>query len=151
MAIELSVQYAAAAPELPTVAQLKCWAEAALVPRDNAELTIRIVDAVEGGQLNERWRKSPGATNVLSFPSREVARLAPDLLGDVVICAPVVIQEAEQQNKNVEAHWAHILIHGVLHLTGYDHQNPEDATRMENLEISILEKLGYQNPYFYHE
>ncbi|MCH9049289.1 MAG: rRNA maturation RNase YbeY, partial [Proteobacteria bacterium] len=100
-----------------------------------------------GTELNEQWRKSKGPTNVLSFSNEGVSEIAPDLLGDIVICAPVVAREAKEQNKNSQSHWAHMVIHGVLHLTGFDHIDPEDADRMESLEINILKKLNYKNPY----
>ena len=84
---------------------------------------------------------------MLSFSYEGESNIAPDLLGDIIICAPVVTSEAKEQNKNNHAHWAHMVIHGVLHLTGFDHIDPEDAGRMESLEINILEKLNYKNPY----
>jgi probable rRNA maturation factor len=148
MSIEVDVQYATDLPDLPDQSQLKLWAETALKDlRKNAELTIRIVDKDEGTQLNEQWRKSQGPTNVLSFSHEGEAEIAPDLLGDIVICAPVVAKEAKEQNKDIDAHWAHMVIHGVLHLNGFDHIKPEDADTMENLEIKILEELNYNNPY----
>ena len=148
MPIEVDVQYATDWPDLPDQSQLKLWAETALKDlRENSELTIRIVDEDEGTQLNEQWRKSQGPTNVLSFSHEGEAEIAPDLLGDIVICAPVVAKEAIEQNKDIDAHWAHMVIHGVLHLNGFDHIKPEDADRMENLEIKILEELNYNNPY----
>jgi len=148
MPIEVDVQYVSDLPDLPDQCQLKLWAENALKDlRENAELTIRIVDEDEGTQLNEQWRKSQGPTNVLSFSHEGEVEIAPDLLGDIVICAPVVAREAKEQNKDIDAHWAHMVIHGVLHLNGFDHINPEDADRMESLEIKILEELNYNNPY----
>ncbi len=148
MPIEVDVQYAADLPDLPDQSQLKLWAETALKGlRDNAVLTIRIVDEDEGTQLNEQWRKSQGPTNVLSFSHEGEAEIAPDLLGDIVVCAPVVAREAKEQNKDIDAHWAHMVIHGVLHLNGFDHIKPEDADRMESLEIKTLEKLNFNNPY----
>ncbi len=148
MTIEVDVQYATDFPDLPDEKQFRYWVEAALKNlKENAELTVRIVDEEEGTQLNEQWRKSKGPTNVLSFSSKGVSEIAPDFLGDIVICAPVVAQEAKEQNKNRHAHWAHMVIHGILHLNDFDHINPEDADRMEGLEINILEKLNYKNPY----
>ena len=113
----------------------------------DTELTIRIVDMDEGTQLNRRWRKASGPTNVLSFPAVGVEEYAPGLLGDIVICAPVVNNEAKIQNKSIDAHWAHMVIHGVLHLSGYDHENSQDAEEMEAVETELLESLGYNNPY----
>ena len=148
MTIEVDVQYATDFPDLPDKKQFRYWVEAALKNlKENAELTIRIVDEEEGTQLNEQWRKSRGPTNVLSFNSKGVSEIAPDFLGDIVICAPVVAREAKQQNKNSHAHWAHMVIHGILHLNDFDHINPEDADLMESLEINILETLNYKNPY----
>ena len=148
MPIEVDVQYATDLPDLPDRTQLKLWAEAALKGlRENAELTIRIVDEDEGTQLNEQWRKSQGPTNVLSFTNEAEAEIAPDLLGDIVVCAPVVAREAKEQNKDIDAHWAHMVIHGVLHLNGFDHIKPEDADCMVSLEIKILKELNYNNPY----
>ncbi len=148
MSIEVAVQYATDWPDLPDENQLKLWVKAALKGlKENAVLTIRIVDEDEGTQLNERWRKSQGPTNVLSFTHEGEPEIAPDLLGDIVVCAPVVAREAKEQNKDIDAHWAHMVIHGVLHLNGFDHIKPEDADTMENLEIKILEELNYNNPY----
>jgi len=148
MSIEVAVQYATDWPDLPDENQLKLWVKAALKGlKENAVLTIRIVDEDEGTQLNERWRKSQGPTNVLSFTHEGEPEIAPDLLGDIVVCAPVVAKEAKEQNKDIDAHWAHMVIHGVLHLNGFDHIKPEDADTMENLEIKILEELNYNNPY----
>jgi len=148
MNIDIDVQYATDWPDLPDKNNIRQWAETALKDlNENAELTIRIVGEEEGAQLNEQWRKSKGPTNVLSFTHDGAKEIAPDLLGDIVICAPVVDREAIEQNKNNHAHWAHMVVHGVLHLNGFDHINPEDADRMENLEIKILEKLNVKNPY----
>ena len=133
---------------IPGKKKIREWAESALSRfRDNAEVTIRIVDEVESKQLNERWRKEKGSTNVLSFPAGGAMSLEPDLLGDVVICAPVVEREAKQQHKTFDAHIAHMVVHGILHLLGYDHVKDGDAATMESIEVSILENLGYGNPY----
>jgi probable rRNA maturation factor len=148
MPIDVDVQYATDGPDLPDKSQLKHWVETALEDlQENAVLTIRIVDKDEATQLNEQWRKSQGPTNVLSFVYEGEPEIAPDLLGDIVVCAPVVAREAKEQNKNIDAHWAHMVIHGVLHLNGFDHIKPEDADCMESLEIKILEELNYNNPY----
>jgi probable rRNA maturation factor len=115
--------------------------------RDRIELTIRIVSLEESAYLNKKYRKKVGPTNVLSFVSEGVEKIAPDFLGDLVVCAPVVNKEACQQGKNIEAHWAHIIVHGVLHLLGLDHQDSCQAEAMENRERSILSNLGYPDPY----
>lgn len=147
-AMDIDVQYATDWPNLPDKNNIRQWVETALKDlNENAELTIRIVGEEEGTQLNEQWRKSKGPTNVLSFTHDGAKEIAPDFLGDIVICAPVVDREAIEQNKNNHAHWAHMVVHGVLHLNGFDHINPEDADHMENLEIKILEKLNIKNPY----
>jgi len=124
------------------------WVNAAL--RDHAhdaELTVRFVDEGEAAELNRRWRGKSGPTNVLSFPVSGLEQAAPGLLGDIVVCAPVVEREAEQQGKRLQAHWAHMVVHGTLHLLGYDHENNEEADIMESLEATILAGLGFPNPY----
>ena len=134
---------------MPAQKKIREWAGAVLSKYGNqAEVTIRIVDEIESKQLNEKWRKAQGATNVLSFPAGgTTATVVPGLLGDVVICAPVVQREAHEQNKTFHAHLAHMVIHGVLHLLGFDHVKKQDATLMESIETSLLESLGYANPY----
>ena len=148
MKTRINIQRATAIPEIPTDRKIRNWARAALEKRgQDSELTIRIVDMDEGAQLNRQWRKATGPTNVLSFPAEGVEEYAPGLLGDIVICAPVVNNEARIQNKTIDAHWAHMVVHGILHLSGYDHENSKDAEKMEALEIIILDSLGYKNPY----
>ena len=115
--------------------------------RAGSELTIRIVSLEESAYLNKKYRKKEGPTNVLSFVSEGAEKIVPDFLGDLVVCAPVVNKEACQQGKNIEAHWAHIIVHGVLHLLGLDHQDSCQAEAMENRERSILSNLGYPDPY----
>jgi probable rRNA maturation factor len=133
---------------LPDKELITTWAEQALDEQHKeAELTLRVVDIDEGKQLNNEWRNKDSATNVLSFPIGETIEQAPNLLGDIVICAPIVEQEAQQQGKSSEAHWAHLIIHGILHLQGYDHGSDEEAIVMETKEIQILKKAGYANPY----
>ncbi len=121
--------------------------EEPLLARKKLELTIRIVDETESRQLNETWRKCQGATNVLSFPFQCPPGIKVPLLGDIIICAPLVVREAKQQHKSLDAHWAHLVIHGTLHLLGYDHLEEVQAQRMEHLEIQALHHLGYPNPY----
>jgi probable rRNA maturation factor len=151
MSLALTMQIAVKMPNLPTQADLQQWCQAALLQADytgTKELVIRIVDEDEGADLNQRYRHKPNATNVLSFPFQEDFPAATlNLLGDVVICAPVVFREAKLQNKEPQAHWAHMVIHGVLHLLGYDHQTDSQADLMEKLEIRILKGLGYPDPY----
>ena len=124
------------------------WVTAALDPASVAyELTVRLVDEAESQALNGQYRGQDRPTNVLSFP----ADLPPDidlsLLGDIVICVPIVEREAIEQQKVLEAHWAHLTLHGVLHLLGHDHQDNQEAERMEQIECAILGSLGYANPY----
>ena len=111
------------------------------------QLTVRIVDVAEIKQLNETYRHKSGATNVLSFPFDAPPQVDLPLLGDIIICAPVVQQEAQQQNKILLNHWAHMIVHGTLHLLGYDHISPQQAEKMESLEIDILSEFGIPNPY----
>jgi probable rRNA maturation factor len=147
--LELDLQDAYGGEGTPTVADFSRWAEAALDGRrERPELTIRVVGEVESAELNGRYRRRPGATNVLSFPFEPVPGLPPtDLLGDLVICAPLVVREASAQGKAVRAHWAHLVVHGVLHLLGYDHQNEKEAAEMESVETAILRQLGFPPPY----
>jgi probable rRNA maturation factor len=146
--LELDVQYASTAAPLPSEAELTAWAIAALRDeRPAAELTIRIVDAAESQELNRDYRGRDKPTNVLSFPFEAPPGVASDLLGDLVICAPVVAQEAAEQGKPLTAHWAHMVIHGVLHLLGYDHEDDHEAEEMETLEVELLESMGIANPY----
>ena len=150
MSIIVDVQFAVKKRnQLPSKKQLVSWAKTALNGiMDRALLTIRIVDEDEGKLLNEQWREGKkGATNVLSFPVGNDEFVEPGYLGDIVICAPVVLREATEQDKSPLAHWAHMVIHGVLHLLGYDHENEADANVMESLEIEKLDSLGYGNPY----
>ncbi len=147
--IELDLQLATQASDLPAEAQLRRWVELALRQRTaDSELTIRLVDAEEGQELNRTYRHKDYATNVLSFPAEVPDGLLDiPLLGDLVICVPVVEREAREQNKALEAHWAHLVIHGCLHLLGYDHIEDEEAEEMEGLERQLLAELGYPDPY----
>lgn len=145
----MDLQLASKETSIPEEQLFFQWCQAAILPyQENAELTIRIVDEEEGLELNAAYRQKDYATNVLSFPAD-----LPDefldipLLGDLVICAPVVRKEAEQQQKSIEAHWAHLVTHGCLHLLGFDHENEEDAAEMEAIEQALLKKQGYPDPY----
>jgi len=144
----IEIQLATNEAALPDNEQITLWANTALgntnIP---SELSIRIVDETEGAQLNEKWRNINGPTNVLSFPAQVADEIRPKMLGDIVICAPVVIKEAAEQGKVLDSHWAHMIIHGTLHLLGYDHIEGQQARIMESLEIDILNKLDIDNPY----
>lgn len=143
--LKLVVQYASKAAEMPTRQQFRKWIKAALT-RD-AEITLRIVDEAEGCSLNRDFRGKNHATNVLTFAYNEIGDDVSVLSGDIVVCAAVVEKEAKQQHKDLLAHYAHLTVHGVLHLLGYDHENDADAIVMERLETEIVMKLGYDAPY----
>jgi probable rRNA maturation factor len=147
MTIELDVQRATTFQPLPENRQFEIWVAAALQEHGSAVLTIRIVEREEMHHLNQHFRGKDAATNVLSFPADLPDAVDLPLLGDVVLCAPVVAEEARLQGKPLEAHWAHLTIHGVLHLLGHDHQEAGEAALMESLEIKLLESLGVPNPY----
>ena len=147
MTIELDVQRATSFEPLPDDRQFERWVSAALQRTGSAVLTIRIVDREEMRALNTRYRGKDSATNVLSFPAELPAEVDLPLLGDVVLCAPLVVDEAHDQGKPVDAHWAHLTVHGVLHLLGHDHQEASDAEAMEGEELRILETLGIGDPY----
>jgi probable rRNA maturation factor len=135
----------------PTATEIRTWASAALGRRAaGAELAVRVVRPAESKRLNALYRGRDHATNVLSFPVPRlpaVAPRAPRPLGDLVICARVVRAEARQQRKGIKAHWAHLVIHGALHLLGYDHQQDDEARRMERREVAVLKRFGINNPY----
>ena len=148
----VEVQIASDCAGLPDATQLTQWVNVAIEQRKGADVVVRIVDEPESAELNARYRQKDGATNVLSFPfeapewmPEEV--LTDDILGDLVICAPVVIREAIAQDKPVLAHWAHMVVHGCLHLQGYDHIDPEQADIMETIEIKLLNSMVIRNPY----
>ena len=137
---DIVVQRCVPAAGIPAAVSLRSWARAAL--KKKGELTIRIVDRAESRALNGRYRDKDKPTNVLSFGYGERG-----VLGDLVICAEVVSREAREQKKELRAHWAHMVVHGCLHLQGHDHESEKDAEAMEALEVRILEKLGFNNPY----
>jgi len=148
VSIELELQIATHAKTLPHPAQIREWVSLTLYNRvETGELTIRIVDEAESADLNQQYRNKPGPTNVLSFPYDPEPGIANRLLGDIVICAPVVEQEALEQNKSLLAHWAHMVIHGTLHLLGYTHELDNDAVEMESLETELLLRLNFPPPY----
>lgn len=148
-AVSIAVQNASRRARVPSSAKVKAWLAPAIGARVRGELTVRVVDEDESAELNERYRGKRGPTNVLSFNADAPAGRGTELLpfGDVVICAPVVAREAREQGKALEAHWAHMVIHGALHLQGYDHEDAGDAEAMETLERSLLAKLGFPDPY----
>ena len=138
---KLAVQYATSSTEIPTRSQFRRWVKAALM--QNAEIVLRIVDEAEGRELNQQFRNKDYATNVLTFVYDDMQPLT----GDIVLCAPIVSQEAQQQHKKLLAHFAHLTVHGVLHLQGYDHSEDAEALEMEQMETRILVRLGYEDPY----
>nr|WP_314953822.1 rRNA maturation RNase YbeY [uncultured Aggregatibacter sp.] len=133
---------------LPTAEQIEQWATAAVQPQsDEVEMTVRIVDEAESHALNLNYRGKDRPTNVLSFPFECPDEVELPLLGDLVICRQVVEREAQEQDKSVMAHWAHMVVHGSLHLLGYDHIEDDEAEEMESLETQIMTGLGFVDPY----
>ena len=149
MAVRLDLQNTSQWQPIPSEAQFLTWLSTALAgERDRAEVTIRLVGEEESARLNARFRGKAGPTNVLSFPFEPLPGVPIlDFLGDLVICAPLVDREAQALSKPPLAHWAHLVIHGTLHLLGYDHQTEAQAREMEALEIRLLQSLGFPNPY----
>lgn len=150
--IDLEIQWAIELRPTPSNQQVQQWVEATLLPHNQSrdwEVTLRIVDPLEIQELNLSYRQKNAPTNVLSFPFEQPEGLDETIpyLGDLVICADVVEQEAHSQHKPLEAHWAHMVVHGMLHLQGLDHLTDEEAEEMEALEIQILSQLGFANPY----
>jgi probable rRNA maturation factor len=137
----LAVQYATEAENLPTRPQFRRWIKSSL--QREVQIVLRVVDEREGRELNKNFRGKDYATNVLTFVYDDSGVLS----GDVVICAPVVEREAYDQQKELHAHYAHLAIHATLHLQGHDHENEQDAAKMESLETAIMMKLGYADPY----
>ncbi len=148
MNLQLEIQRVINSADIPDAMRIQSWVEAALQGRQSvAELVIRIVDRDESQALNREYRGVDRPTNVLSFPYEGPEEVETDLLGDLVICAPVVADEAQQQAKPLHAHWAHMVVHGVLHLLGYDHNDDTEAAEMEGLEVEILATQGFSDPY----
>jgi probable rRNA maturation factor len=146
--IEVEVEDVSGAVGVPPAADFQRWAKAAFSgQRAEAELSIRIVGEPEGADLNSRYRGKSGPTNVLSFPAELPPGVPVSSVGDIVICASVVAREAAAQGKDPRAHWAHLTVHGCLHLIGYDHEDDNKAAEMEPLETAILAELGYPDPY----
>ena len=153
--LRVETQFVARRPWVPGAAALRRWARGAYAsvahgkrPRAGAPLIcIRVVGAAESRRLNRSFRGKDAPTNVLSFPASPQERANDGALGDLAICAPVVAREARAQDKILAAHWAHMVVHGVLHLAGYDHRHDRESRRMERVEVEILRGFGYQNPY----
>jgi probable rRNA maturation factor len=166
LSLQLSLQYLSNEKNLPTIEQMRWWIAVALaltmsqLPRHPVEITLRIVDAAESAALNHEYRHKNHPTNILSFPLQNVSEEQQQnrnqenyrenyrlLLGDFVVCASLVKSEALGQGKSIDAHWAHLLIHGTLHLLGFTHNTSKNAAQMEAQEVFILNLLGYDNPY----
>ena len=146
--IDLDLQVACDGASIPDADQFLHWVEAALAgQRDTVQLTIRVTDREEMQTLNRTWCHHDRPTNVLSFTYKALPGVDVPLLGDIVICAEVVAKEAAEQGKGLEAHWAHMVLHGCLHLLGYEHSEDRESAVMEGLEIKLLTGLGYTNPY----
>ena len=144
----LDIQIATEFTDIPSERQFQNWIDTVLTDTtQNSEIVIRLVDKAESTELNQKYRHKQGPTNILSFPFDAPEVIQSDLLGDLVICAPLIAEEAQQQHKKPEHHWAHITIHGILHLLGYDHIEEVDAEEMEALEIRFLNMLKIANPY----
>ena len=150
--LHIELQNATQFQLLPRHSQLQQWINTVFqfIPfslHSNSELTIRFIDKEESAELNKTYRDKNRTTNILSFPDESIPGFSSTSLGDLAICAPLVDEEAKAQNKTLESHFAHLIIHGFLHLLGYDHIEEEEAEKMEGLEIKILSKLGYESPY----
>ena len=146
--VVLELQIASSSIDIPVKGFFEtCVKHALSTFRKRGELTIRLVDRDEASALNQRWRGINEATNVLSFPATDVEHAAPDLLGDLVLCIPVLEAEARAQGKSLETHAAHVVVHGVLHLLGFDHEQESQAQEMEDMERAVLAKMGYPDPY----
>lgn len=149
--LTVDVQNVFDGPGVPSEEELQAWAQAAWLGQDASEVTVRIVDTDESQALNHQYRGRDKPTNVLSFPFEAPPGITVALAGDLVICAPVVEDEAREQHKPLSSHWTHMVIHGMLHLQGYDHINDKDAEAMESLEIRLLSRFGIGNPYIQEE
>jgi len=146
--IEIELQVNSHSRALPHESDFRRWISSSLEGYNTqVEVVVRIVDEEESADLNQTYRGKPGPTNVLSFPFEAPAQVDTDLLGDLVICAPVIEREALEQGKTLESHWAHMAVHGTLHLLGFDHLSDAQAAEMELLEKDVLTRMGYGNPY----
>lgn len=149
MAYQIDIESNSQSQQIPPLAELERWVSAALHSQqlEEAEVSLYIVDEDESQELNSQYRGKDKPTNVLSFPADIAEEVGVPLLGDLVICAPVVEREAQEQGKTLAAHWAHMLVHGSLHLLGFDHIDDAEADEMEALETDIITGLGYPAPY----
>ncbi|WP_166422853.1 rRNA maturation RNase YbeY [Paraglaciecola sp. 20A4] len=145
----LDLQIASTAPDLPLAVDVQSWLEAVFVHQNipENEVTVRIVDVPESQALNLAYRGKDKPTNVLSFPFEAPAGISMNLLGDLIVCSSVVAQEANDQNKALHHHWAHMIVHGTLHLLGFDHIKDDEAQQMEELEVAILKQFSIDDPY----
>ena len=145
----VDIQLADGSTKTPDAQQIRDWVAAVFttLERSPLSLTVRVVGEEEMAKLNRRYRGRNQSTNVLSFPIEPLPGIRTDLLGDIVVCGPVVDREAAIQHKSPMGHWAHMVVHGLLHLFGYNHESDQDAMVMEALEKSVLEGLGYSDPY----
>ncbi len=148
--MKITLQIACDTKNIPSKKLFTLWlntsAEQITEPHPE-KITLRIVDKAESQELNKSFRKKDKPTNVLSFPPNDIPGFKNDSLGDLALCAAIIAEEATEQEKELEAHWAHMTVHGFLHLLGYDHIEDDEAKTMEELEIEILKNLGYSNPY----
>ncbi len=149
MSVDVVVQNASASTDVPSSEDISYWVQVTLHDKQKvkSELTVRVVDENEITELNRLYRGKDKVTNVLSFPFTDPPQTKTNILGDVVVCAPVIKRQAQEQDKVEAAYWAHIIVHGVLHLCGYDHQEEAHAQQMEQLETNVLTRLGFPAPY----
>ena len=149
MAYQIDIEINSTSTTIPSAENIERWISAALKSDEltNAEVSVYIVDDLESQTLNKQYRGKDSATNVLSFPADIPESVGIPLLGDLVVCAPVVEREAQEQQKTLEAHWAHMLVHGTLHLLGYDHIEDDEADAMESLETHLITKMNFPAPY----
>ena len=143
----LAIQHESESASLPPDESIGHWVRLALADQAGASVVVRIVDEAEGRELNRTWRERDYATNVLSFPADLPEGTGLNFLGDIVLCAPVIEREACEQGKPPDWHWAHLVIHGILHLRGFDHMTAEEAVEMESREVELLRTLDIDNPY----
>lgn len=149
MSYQIDIEINSASSDIPSAENIELWISAALKSDElvDAEVSVYIVDEEESQSLNAQYRGKDKSTNVLSFPADIPEAVGIPLLGDLVVCAPVIAREALEQGKTLEAHWAHMLVHGTLHLLGYDHIEDDDAEVMESLETHLITKLNFPAPY----